>query len=132
MKKLLASHNVGYKIGLLGGAIGLITAIVYTVYSTSVGHFDPVVLGLMVLGVCGSAFAALSDKKSAPLVPDILFSLSFGMYINDRVIMFEEMINKIYGMNERGAILEVVLAILVLQFVSILLCMIACFTSDRK
>lgn len=46
--------------------------------------------------------------------------------------MFEEMINKIYGMNERGAILEVVLAILVLQFVSILLCMIACFTSDRK
>ena len=132
MKKLLASHNVGHKIGLLGGAIGLITAIVYTVYSTSVGHFDPVVLGLMVLGVCGSAFAALSDKKSAPLVPAILFSLSFGMYINDRVIMFEEMINKIYGMNERGAILEVVLAILVLQFVSILLCMIACFTSDRK
>ena len=54
------------------------------------------------------------------------------MYINDRVIMFEEMINQIYGMNERGAILEVVIAILALQLVSILLCVIACFTSERK
>lgn len=132
MSKALGSQNIGYKIGMVGGAIGVITAVVYTVYSTSVGHFDPLVLALMVLGVIGEGFAAYSARPSAPLLPSILFSLAFGMYINDRVIMFEEMINQIYGMNERGAILEVVIAILALQLVSILLCVIACFTSERK
>lgn len=132
MSDLLKSHNFGYKMGFAGGVIGLITAIVYAAYSLSVGHFDPVVLVLMLLGVLGEGVALKTDNKSAPLLPAIFFALGFGMYINDRVIMFEEMINKIYGMNERGAILEVVIAILVLQFITVLFNMIACFTSDRK
>lgn len=132
MSKFLESRTVGYKIGLFGGVLGLVTAIIYLVYSTSVGHFDPIVLALLVLGICGELVAAFTEIKSAPLLPAILFSLSFGMYINDRVIMFEEMINQIYGMNERGAILWVVILILALQFVSILASIIAAFSNGRK
>ena len=132
MSNMLKNHNFGYKMGLIGGVLGLVTAIVYAAYSLSVGHFDPVVLVLMLLGVVAEAAALKFDNKSMPLLPAIFFALGFGMYINDRVIMFEEMINKIYGMNERGAILPVVIAILVLQFITVVFNMIACFTSDRK
>ena len=46
--------------------------------------------------------------------------------------MFEEMINQIYGMNERGAILWVVLVLLALNLVSAIASIIASFSSRER
>ena len=70
--------------------------------------------------------------KFMPLIPAALFSAAFGFYLNDRLAMFEEMINNIYGMNERGAILWVVLLLLGLNLVSVLGSIVAAFSSREK
>lgn len=95
------------------------------------GSSPPIVFVMLLLGVAGSVFAAFSDLKFAPILPVLFYSLAFGFYVSDRIIMFEEMINKIYGMNERGAILPIVIVIFVLCLVSIVAGIIASF-NDRK
>ncbi len=133
MKEFLKNKSTGFCVGLVGGVLGLITLILYTVYSVSVGHFAVEVFAMLLLGVCSSAFAAAVKFEWAPLLPVLFFSLAFGLYINDRVIMFEEMINRIYPMNAApGAILPVVIAILVLNLVSAIMCVFASFTSREK
>ena len=49
-----------------------------------------------------------------------------------RSTMFQEMINKIYGMNERGAILEMVILLLVLNVISIAANIFASFCERDK
>lgn len=132
MKDLFKNKTLGFYIGLLGGIVGIVAAVYYAMYSTSVGHFKLEVLLMLVLGVLGSAVAVFSKSQFAPLLPVLFFSLAFGLYVNDRVLMFEEMINGIYGMNERGAILSEVIKIFVLNFVSIIASIIATFSSREK
>lgn len=132
MKDLFKNKTFGFYIGLLGGIVGVVAAIYYVIYSTSVGHFNLEVFATLALGVLGSVVAVLTKSKFAPLLPVLFFSLAFGLYINDRVLMFEEMINGIYGMNERGAILSEVIKIFVLNFISIFASIIATFSSREK
>ena len=129
---MLKNKTVGFYLGLAGGIIGLITAIAYIIYSTSVNLFAPEVFILLLLGVLSELLVLFTDWKWAPLLPVLFFSLALGFHICDRALMFEEMYNHIYGMNERGAILEVVIALLVTNFVSVLTCIIASFSSKKK
>ena len=133
MKELFKNKSTGFYVGFVGGVLGLLTLVLYTVYSVSVGHFATEVFIMLLLGVCASALATVSRFEWAPLLPVLFFSLAFGLYINDRTIMFEEMINKIYPMNAApGAVLPIVIAILVMNFVSAIMCVIASFTSREK
>lgn len=132
MKELLGKMTVAARLGIVGGVVGVINAILYTVYAVAVGHFAPIVLCMMLFGIAGSIFAIFSDFKFAPIVPTVFYSLAFGFYISDRIIMFEEMINKIYGMDERGAILPVVITIFALLFISIITSIVASYNEKMK
>lgn len=132
MKNLFKNMTLFGWIGLGGGVAGLIATIIYTAYSAAVALFAPEVFVMLLLGVAGSAFAAVTEFKFAPLVPVLFYSLAFGLYISDRVLMFEEMYNHIYGMNERGAILGLVIVIFVLMFVSIVATIVSAFFDKTK
>ncbi len=132
MKDLLKNKTVGFYIGLAGGCLGFVTTLLYLIYSLSVKHFNPLVFTMLLLGVAGTVSVFFLKLNFLPLVPALFFSLAFGVYINDRVIMFEEMINNIYGMSESGAILGVVVLILVFMFICVIASIVATFTKRDK
>ena len=72
------------------------------------------------------------DMKFLTLVPVLFFSLALGFHICDRVYMFQEMINHIYGMNEKGAILWLVILLFVLNAISAVAAIIAAFSDRNK
>lgn len=69
-------------------------------------------------GIVFAVVALTTDFKFAPVLSVIGYALAIGFYFNDRVIMFEEMINHITGMTERGNIFGVVVLIFVLLFIA--------------
>ena len=118
--------------GIAGFVVGLISAIVYVAYSTSVSHFQPAIFVMMLLGALLCIPIVFTEWKFAPILPAVFFAAAFGMYINDRLIMFEEMINKIYGMMEKGAILSMVILVFVLDLIAFLATAVAAFVKEKK
>lgn len=121
------------------GIIGLINTIIYAAYSLNVvgktgNHFDALVFSMLLLGTLSCSLPVIKPEwKFTILIPSVFFSAAFGYYINDRLIMFEEMLNRIYGMMESGAVLGMVILIFVLDIVSFLAIAVAAFTdSDKK
>lgn len=129
---MFKNKTAGFYIGLAGGFIGLVTTVIYVIYSTSVSLFAPEVFIFLLLGTLGEVLVLFVDWKFAPIIPALFFSLALGFHLCDRVLMFEEMINGIYGMNERGAILWVVLLLLALNLVSVLASIVASFSSRER
>ena len=124
--------------------IGLVTTIIYMAYSLSVygkinggadmgNHFNALIFVMLLLGTltCGLGVAK-PGWKFAPVIPSLFFSAAFGYYINDRLIMFEEIVNQIYGMMESGAIFGMVILIFVFTLVCILALIVACFTGEKR
>lgn len=129
---MFKNKTVGFYIGAAGGLIGLVATVIYLIYSLSVDLFAPEVFIFLLLGTLSEVLVLFVDWKFAPILPVLFFSLAFGLHINDRVLMFEEMINQIYGMNERGAILWVVLVLLALNLVSAIASIVASFSSRER
>lgn len=124
--------STGFYCGLGAGIVGIANAIIYIVYSTSVGHFDTLIFVLLLLAGLSCGGMVFTKFSFMPVIPAALFSAAFGFYINDRLIMFEEMINEIYGMTESGAILGVVLLIFALTLVCFITVTVAAFTDGGK
>lgn len=126
--------------------IGLINTVIYSLYSLSVygkinggaemgNHFSLFICGLLFAGTLTALLGVFkSNWTFVSLLASFFFSAAFGYYINDRLIMFEEMINKIYGMMESGADFKMVVLVFVLDFICILALIIDSFTdkSGRK
>ena len=124
--------------------LGVVTTIVYTAYSLSVygkinggadmgNHFNTVVFVMVLLGTLACAIGvARPDWQFAPIIPSLFFSAAFGYYIDDRLIMFEEIINEIYGMMESGANFGMVMFVFVLMVVCIAALIVASFTDGTK
>lgn len=129
---MFKNKTIGYYIGLAGGALGIITALIYVIYTTSVDLFAPEVFVLMLLAVLSEVLVMFVDMKFLTLVPVLFFSLALGFHICDRVYMFQEMINHIYGMNEKGAILWLVILLFVLNAISAVAAIIAAFSDRNK
>lgn len=135
MKKFVdffKGRTLPFYLGLGSLVLGLINTILYAIYSSAVGHFNALILVLLILSTLSCVSIILTKFKYAPLVSCLLFSASFGFYIDDRLIMFEEMINKIYGMTESGAILPLVLLIFVLMLICVIAMVVSCFLDEKQ
>ncbi len=132
MRLQFTNRGTGFYANLAAGAIGLICTLLYLIYSLSVGHFAAVVFVMLLLGTIAAAVAMVFDWKFLAIFPVLFYSLAFGLYVNDRVVMFEEMINNITGMTERGAILPIVIIVFVLCLLSIVGGIVAAFTDKDK
>lgn len=128
----IKNRSLGFYCGLGAGLLGIINAVIYIIYSTSVGHFNALIFVLLLLAGISCAGMIFTKFKFMPLIPALLFSAAFGFYVNDRLIMFEEMINKIYGMTESGAILGVVILIFAFTLVSFIAIAVAAFSGDEN
>lgn len=111
---------------------GIIALLVYLVYNIAIGKFTIDVFLLIVAGIVFTVISLLTDFKFAPILTVIGYSLAVGFYFNDRIIMFEEMINHITGMTERGNIVGVVILIMVLLFVAAIAGVVASFAGKEE
>ena len=102
---------------LISAAAGVLALLVYVIYNLAIGKFTMDVFLMILAGVVFAFVALKSDFNFAPVLAVLGYSLAIGFYLNNRIIMFEEMINHIEGMNERGNIFAVVVIIFVLLFV---------------
>ncbi len=132
IKEYFKDKRIGYYCAVGCALTGIVATVTYAVYSSGVGHFNALVFVLTLLGTLSTALMIVTKFRFAPLVSGVFLSAAFGTYANDRVIMFEEMINGIYGMSERGAILGTVIFILVMMLLSVACCAVAAFTERNK
>ena len=105
LMKMQKNQPIGFPCGSIALLVGVVNAAIYLIYSTSVHHFSPLVFAALVAAAISCLLIMFTRLKLATLISAALFATAFGLYVNDRLIMFEEMINKIYGMTEQGAIL---------------------------
>ena len=130
MMKMQKNQPIGFPCGSIALLVGVVNAAIYLIYSTSVHHFSPLVFAALVAAAISCLLIMFTRLKLATLISAALFATAFGLYVNDRLIMFEEMINKIYGMTEQGAILWVVLRVFGLMLVGFAAVTYAAFRDD--
>lgn len=131
-KKAFQDRTVGFYLSLASAALLLIAAIFYLIYSVSVALFVPGIFAVMLLGALSGLLVVFTDIPYISLLPTLLAALAFGLYLDERIEMFVLMASGVYGMSETGAILECVVAILILTALSFLAGAISCFTLLRK
>ncbi len=138
------NRSIGFYICLGVLVLGIATTITYAAYSLSVygkinggadmgNHFNPLIFTLLLLGSLACLLGIIKPEwEFSSLVPSLFFSAAFGYYINDRLIMIEETINKIYGMMESGGNFGVVITIFALTFICAMALIVSSFIGDRK
>lgn len=131
MKKYMKGSGLGLYAEMVAAAAAVLALVVYLIYNGAIGKITTDVLATIVVGVVASCFALTTNFKFAPVISVLATSAAIGLYFNDRVIMFEELINHITGMTERDYILPVIILIFVLLFVSTLASVVASFC-DKK
>ena len=131
MKKLLDGKGLGGVAALVSACAGVLALVVYLIYNLIIGKFTADVFVMIVLGVLFAGMTLTTEFKFAPVLSVLGFGLAFGLYVNNRIIMFEEMINHIVGMTERGDSFPVVVIILVLLFVAAVAGIVVSF-SEKK
>lgn len=131
MKKYMKGSGLGLYAEMVAAAAAVLALVVYLIYNGAIGKITTDVLATIVVGVVASCFALTTNFKFAPVISVLGTSAAIGLYFNDRVIMFEELINHITGMTERDYILPVIILIFVLLFVSTLASVVASFC-DKK
>ena len=131
MKKFMKGSGLGLYAELIAAAAAVLALAVYLVYNAAINKITADVLITIVVGVVASCAALTTNFKFAPVVSVLATSAAIGLYFNDRIIMFEELVNHITGMTERDYILPVVILIFVLLFVSAIAGVVASFC-DKK
>ena len=116
---------------LVSAIFGVLALAVYVVYNLAIGKFTTDVFVMILAGVIFAFVGYASEFKFAPVLAVLGFSLAIGFYLNDRIIMFEEMINNIVGMNERGNIFAVVVVIFVLLFLAAITGIVGSFKGSK-
>ena len=69
---MFKNKTVGFYIGAAGGLIGLVTTVIYLIYSLSVDLFAPEVFIFLLLGTLSEVLVLFVDWKFAPILP-VLF-----------------------------------------------------------
>ena len=118
MMKMQKNQPIGFPCGSIALLVGVVNAAIYLVFAA------------LVAAAISCLLIMFTRLKLATLISAALFATAFGLYVNDRLIMFEEMINKIYGMTEQGAILWVVLMVFGLMLVGFAAVTYAAFRDD--
>ncbi len=132
MKKLLDGKGAGGVAALVSACAGILALVVYLIYNLVIGKFTADVFVLIVLGVIFALVTLTTEFKFAPVLSVLGFGLAFGLYVNNRIIMFEELINNIVGMTERGDSVPVVVIILALLLVAAVCGIVVSFSEKKE
>ena len=130
--KNLKGQGLGHAAALIAACAGCLALLVYLVYNLAISKFTFDVFAAILVGLIFAVVTVLTRFKFAPVLAVLGYSLGIGLYLNNRIVMFEEMINHITGMTERDNIFAVVILILVLLLVGAVAGVIASFASDKE
>ena len=132
--KWFEKRGIGFYAEFISAVAGVLALIVYLIYNIAISKVTVDVLIMLLIGIAASAVALLYKNKIssiATVVSVLGFALAFGLYLNDRIIMFEEMINNITGMTDRNNVFAVVVVIFVLLLASTVAGIVASF-NDKE
>lgn len=132
MKKFLNGKGPGFYAELLSIAVAAVALIVYLIYNLTIHKFTIDVFLMILVGIVVAVVSLVTNFRFASVLSVLSISLAIGFYLNDRIIMFEEMINGITGMTERDNIFGVVILIFVLLFISAILGIVASFNERER
>ena len=132
MLKNLKGKGLGHIAALIAACAGCLALLVYLVYNLIIGKFTFDVFAAILVGLIFAVMTVLTKFKFAPVLAVLGYSLGIGLYLNNRIVMFEEMINHITGMTERDNVFAVVILIFVLLFVGAVAGVIASFAADKE
>ena len=116
---------------LIAACAGTLALVVYVIYNLAISKFTIDVFACIAVGLLFAVVTLLTKFRFAPVLATLGYGLAIGLYLNNRIIMFEEMINHIVGMTERGDIFPVVIAIFALLLVAAVSSVIVSF-SDKE
>lgn len=124
---------VMFWVSLAATALWVAATLFYLIYSLSVGLLRAPILIVMLLGAAAGVFATFGKAKFVCILSSVLFALAFGLFIDDRVEMFAYMSTGIYGISgETTAILECVIAILIIMAIALLASVVSSFGFNKK
>lgn len=132
MLKNLKGKGLGHIAALIAAYAGCLALLVYLVYNLIIGKFTFDVFAAILVGLIFAVMTVLTKFKFAPVLAVLGYSLGIGLYLNNRIVMFEEMINHITGMTERDNVFAVVILIFVLLLVGAVAGVIASFAADKE
>ena len=132
MLKNLKGKGLGHIAALIAACAGCLALLVYLVYNLIIGKFTFDVFAAILVGLIFAVMTVLTKFKFAPVLAVLGYSLGIGLYLNNRIVMFEEMINHITGMTERDNVFAVVILIFVLLLVGAVAGVIASFAADKE
>ena len=132
MLKNLKGKGLGHTAALIAACAGCLALLVYLVYNLIIGKFTFDVFAVILAGFLFAVVTLTTKFKFAPVLAVLGYSLGIGLYLNNRIVMFEEMINHITGMTERDNIFAVVILIFVLLFIGAIAGVIASFSADKE
>lgn len=132
MKELFKNRTIGFYLGLAAAGISLITALIYLVYTLVVGLFVGWIFVFMLLGTASMVLVIFKDFEFAPLLPTLFYGLAFAFHVFDRVEMFAYTLTGVYGLGEKGGIIQIAILILALMLVSVVLSCISAFNNQKK
>ena len=132
MLKNLKGKGLGHIAALIAACAGCLALLVYLVYNLIIGKFTFDVFAAILVGLIFAVMTVLTKFKFAPVLAVLGYSLGIGLYLNNRIVMFEEMINHITGMTERDNGFAVVILIFVLLLVGAVAGVIASFAADKE
>ena len=119
------------KAALVSACSGALALVVYLIYNLAIGKFTVDVFAAIVFGLLFAVLALLTKFRFAPVLSVLGYGMAIGLYLNNRIIMFEEMINHIVGMTERGDIFPVVIVIFALLLIGAVAGIAVSFGSDK-
>ena len=73
---MFKNKTIGFYVGLGGGAVGFVTAVIYLIYTLTVGLFAPQVFVMLLLGTAVCVLSLFFEWKFLPLVAVLFFSLA--------------------------------------------------------
>ena len=112
---------------LIAVCAGAAALAVYVIYNLAIGKFTFDVFLLILAGLVFALASLFTNFRFAPVFSVVGYGLAISFYLNNRIIMFEEMINHITGMTERNNIFAVVIAIFVLLLIAAIAAVAASF-----
>lgn len=128
----LAPRDLKFWLNVAACALALVLCIIYAVYSVGNKTFVPSVLVMLIVGIACGAASIFVEFPLLPLAPCAFWSLAFGLFFQNRLMMFGDYINGLPGLSGGGNIIELVFTILI----GIALCIAAeiavCFMNPKK
>ena len=129
---MMRQKNIRFYLNGAACLLALSVAVVYAVYTAGNKTFVPAVFITLLLGVAAGAAGLFVRLSLLPIVPCVCWSLAFGLFFQNRLMMFGDYLNGLPGLSGGGNIIELVIALLVCIALCVTAEIVVCFLPAQR